>query len=110
MMTCMESCNNIAYMLTGLTAEVGEVNDKIAKAVRKENLSLHRNNIAWWIKDYAQEKLKEDLKKEIGDVLWFVAGLAEELGCTLEDIAEMNLAKLASRQQRGVIDGNGDNR
>lgn len=96
MSTCMDSCNNIAYILTGLTAEVGEVNDKIAKAIRKGNLSLHRNNIAWWAKEYAQEIIKDDLKKE--------------LGYTLEEIANVNLAKLADRAKRNVIDGNGDNR
>lgn len=110
MNTCMDSCANIAYMFTGLSAEVGEVNDKLAKAIRKGYLSLHRNDIAWWVKDSAQEKIKEDLKKEIGDVLWFVAGLADVLGINLDDVATANLAKLADRAQRNVIDGNGDNR
>lgn len=47
MLTCMPSCANVSYMLTGLTAEVGEVNDKVAKAIRKGYLSLIRNDIAW---------------------------------------------------------------
>lgn len=109
MSTCMDSCNNMAYMLTGLTAEVGEVNDKIAKAVRKAQIKITRNNLCVW-DDRTPANFKEELAKEIGDVLWFCSGLAKLLGYSLEDIAEMNLAKLASRQQRGVIDGNGDNR
>lgn len=47
--TCMDTCENVAYMLTGLTAEIGEVNDKIAKAIRKGFLSIHRNDVAWWL-------------------------------------------------------------
>ena len=107
--TCLDSCNNIAYMLTGLTAEVGEVNDKIAKAVRKEQIKITRNNLCVW-DDRTPANFKEELAKEIGDVLWFVSGLAKLLGYSLQEIAEMNIVKLASRQQRGVIDGNGDNR
>ena len=97
-------------MLTGLTAEVGEVNDKIAKAIRKGYLSLHRNEIAWWVQNYAQEEMKEAMKKELGDCLWFIAGLSEVLGYSLEDVAEANIAKLQDRAKRNVIDGNGDNR
>lgn len=110
MNTCMGSCANIAYMLTGLSAEVGEVNDKVAKAIRKGYLSLHRNDIAWWGHQQDHEILREDLKKEIGDVLWFVAGISQTLCISLEDVATANLAKLADRAQRNVIDGNGDNR
>ena len=48
--------------------------------------------------------------KELGDVLWYVADIAHYLGATLNDVADMNIEKLASRQDRGVIQGNGDNR
>ena len=109
MKTCMPSCNNIAYMLTGLNAEVGEVNDKIAKAIRKEQIAITRNNLATWA-DRTPEDWETNLQKEVGDCLWFIAGLSKVLGFNLEEIAEMNIAKLASRQQRGVIIGNGDNR
>jgi NTP pyrophosphatase (non-canonical NTP hydrolase) len=50
------------------------------------------------------------MAKELGDVLWYCAGLAEELGYTLQEIAQMNILKLQSRQRRGVIQGNGDER
>ncbi|MEZ4102976.1 MAG: MazG nucleotide pyrophosphohydrolase domain-containing protein [Candidatus Paceibacterota bacterium] len=56
-----------------------------------------------------EEKL-QDLKKEIGDVLWYLSALSNDLGFTLEEVAEKNLEKLKSRQERGVVHGNGDNR
>jgi NTP pyrophosphatase (non-canonical NTP hydrolase) len=46
----------------------------------------------------------------MGDVLWYLAALADDLGCQLSDIAEENLEKLASRYDRGVIKGAGDKR
>ena len=56
------------------------------------------------------EEKREELKKEIGDVLWYAAGLSAELGLSLEDVAAFNIAKLQSRKERGVIKGSGDNR
>lgn len=109
MSTCMPTCNNIAYMVTGLTAEVGEVNDKIAKAVRKGQIEIVRNNLAVW-DNRTPPEFKTELAKELGDCLWFIAGLAEILGYDLNTIGEMNIEKLKSRKERGVIDGNGDNR
>ena len=47
---------------------------------------------------------------ELGDIMWFAAGIAEVMGWTLEEVAQENIDKLASRQKRGVIDGDGDNR
>ena len=55
-------------------------------------------------------ELEAGLKAELGDILWFVAGLADVMGWSLDEVAEQNIEKLASRQKRGVIDGNGDNR
>jgi hypothetical protein len=46
--------------------------------------------------------------KECGDILWGVAGMCEVMGWTLEDVAQMNLDKLAARKAIGTIDGNGD--
>ena len=51
-----------------------------------------------------------DDKHELGDILWFAAGIAEVMGWILEEVAQENIDKLASRKERGVIDGNGDNR
>ena len=56
------------------------------------------------------DAFKADLKAEIGDVLWYVARLSDELGIDLEEIATYNMNKLLDRLNRGVIQGNGDNR
>lgn len=106
MSTCMESSNNFMYMLSGLTAEVGEINDKVAKGIRKGYVTINNNGI----EIDAPNDFVEELAKEISDVQWFVAGLSNILGYNLEEIGKINLDKLASRKARGVIDGNGDNR
>lgn len=106
MSTCMESSNNFMYMLSGLTAEVGEINDKVAKGIRKGYIKVSDNGIEV---DSSDDFIGE-VAKEISDVMWFVAGLSNVLGYNLEEIGEINLKKLASRKQRGVIDGEGDNR
>lgn len=83
------------YPFLGLGEEAGEVLGKMAKAVRDgSDLNTLRVNVA----------------KELGDVLWNLAACAEELGINLDDIATLNLAKLDSRKQRGVISGKGDDR
>lgn len=110
MSTCMSSCRNMAYMLTGLNAEVGELNDKIAKAVRRGDISLHRNQLALFGEHEDMEALKDALLLELGDVLWFVSGIADVMGWQLRDVAAANISKLADRARRNVIDGNGDNR
>lgn len=108
MSTCMESSNNFMYMLTGLTAEVGEINDKIAKAIRKEWIKIDDNNVLPL--NGCPIEFAEELAKEISDCLWFCAGLSQIVGYDLNKIGNINLEKLASRKQRGVIDGNGDTR
>lgn len=108
MATCMPSSMNHAYMINGLTAEVGEINDKIAKAIRKGWIRIDDNNIVTL--DTCPPTFWDDLYKEVGDCLWFLAGICSVRNISFEEVGWDNINKLASRQQRGVIDGNGDNR
>lgn len=114
METCMPSCDNISYMMLNLVGEVGELASKVAKEIRKERMEIDNNYLEWTIlrpKD-ARERAEifEGLLLEAGDCLWQLAGLCKVMGWSLEDVAQQNLDKLASRKERGVIDGNGDNR
>lgn len=88
---------NWTYPALGLAEEAGEVAGKFAKAVRDCNGKV-------------DDTRTEEIKKELGDVLWFVSEIATCLDISLEDVARKNLDKLASRKERGVIHGSGDNR
>ena len=112
MNTCMPSSENFSYMFLNLVGEVGEFASKIAKHIRKEHYAIGCNNIipnANYF-DIDDAIAKEELKKEAGDILWQLAGLCTIMGWDFKDVAQANLDKLASRQQRGKIDGSGDNR
>lgn len=85
------------YPALGLAGEAGEVADKIKKIIR--------DNKGVMTPEFAQS-----IAQELGDVLWYIAILSNELGFDLEQVAEINIKKLADRQQRGVIGGSGDNR
>ena len=119
MSTCMPSCKNISYMLLNLVGEVGEFASKIAKAIRKNQVSIggktsfNRNILT--VRDDFPETMDFDvlafdseLKKEAGDILWQLSGLCTVMGWDLEDVAQLNLDKLAARKAAGTIDGNGD--
>jgi NTP pyrophosphatase (non-canonical NTP hydrolase) len=112
MTTCMDSSNNVSYMLFNLIGEVGEFASKVAKGIRKEVYAVNNNQLQLInSKNHNIESIREDeLMKEAGDILWQLSGLCSVMGWTLDDVAKQNLEKLASRQQRGIIDGNGDNR
>ena len=104
MTTCMASSENFSYMFLNLVGEVGEFASKVAKAIRKEENCIEYNDLGVTVTK------NEELQKEAGDILWQLSGLCTVMGWKLEDIAQQNLYKLASRQQRNVIDGSGDNR
>jgi NTP pyrophosphatase (non-canonical NTP hydrolase) len=87
----------IIYPTLGLTGEAGEVADKVKKVIRDKG-SVFSNTC------------NEEIAKEIGDVLWYLAMLSYDLGYSLEEIAKMNIEKLYSRKERDQIKGNGDNR
>jgi NTP pyrophosphatase (non-canonical NTP hydrolase) len=82
----------LEYLALGLNGEAGEVAEKIKKHIRDG------------------KELDEDFAKELGDVLWYLARLTDELGADLGDVAEANLDKLLDRKDRGVIHGEGDDR
>lgn len=89
---------NIIYPALGLAGEAGEAVEKVKKAVRRGG------------KQYEAELDRAGLIKEIGDVLWYVANLASDIGVSLETVAQINLEKLMDRAKRDVIKGEGDNR
>lgn len=88
---------NPLYPTLGLCGEAGEVADKVKKVLRDRQGQF-------------DESVRSDIGLELGDVLWYVAQLATELGLSLEAIAQANLDKLASRAARNVIGGSGDQR
>lgn len=110
MTTCMESCDNISYMLLNLVGEVGEFASKVAKHIRKGKAEIVDNRLVDGADDILTKEDIADLRKEAGDCLWQIAELCKVMGWSLEDVAKENLDKLASRKARGMIDGNGDNR
>lgn len=92
MTTCTESSRNVTYMLLNLVAEVGEFSGKIAKAVRKEQITIQEDQIGSVMNpEFDFDKFSEELKKEAGDILWQLAGLCEVFGWNLEDVAGQNL-------------------
>lgn len=85
------------YPVFGLVGEAGEFADKIKKVFRDNGGII-------------DEEKRDLLKKELGDVLWYLTQLATDLDLTLDDVAQTNLDKLFSRLERGKIGGDGDNR
>ena len=115
MQTCMPSCDNMAYMLLNLMSELGELAGKIAKPIRRETVSFRDNHLtpAHLLEEddlIEFADMREEMILEAGDCLWQLSGVIKMLGCTMEEVAQTNLDKLASRAKRGKIEGNGDHR
>ncbi|MFA5086668.1 MAG: nucleoside triphosphate pyrophosphohydrolase family protein [Candidatus Paceibacterota bacterium] len=89
--------NNFIYPTLGLAGEAGEVAEKVKKVLRDGN-------------GVVSDEKREEIKKELGDVLWYLANLSTELKISFEEVASKNIEKLQSRQQRGELHGSGDNR
>ena len=148
----LESANNENYLTLGLIAEVGEAAGKLAKRIRdgvfdEKAFVKELGDILWFVanladfydEEYAESyskvlakakcfdyrlKPEEDWKLPLQlvsicfnvyeysplDIVYSIGELAAKFGYTLEQVAEMNLAKLRSRANRGVIQGNGDER
>lgn len=82
----------LEYLALGLNGEAGEVAEKIKKHIRDG------------------KELDEDFAKELGDVLWYLARLNDELNASLGETAQANLDKLLDRKERDQLSGSGDNR
>ena len=89
--------SNPVYPTLGLTGEAGEVAEKVKKVIRDK-------------KSIFDDESKNAIKKELGDVLWYVSNLCSELNLNLDDVANINLAKLNSRMKSNKISGSGDDR
>jgi NTP pyrophosphatase (non-canonical NTP hydrolase) len=89
--------NELFHLLLGLCGEAGEIAEKTKKIIRDKDSDF-------------QQLDKDDFTKELGDVLWHIAVLADYFDIPLEAVGQKNIEKLASRKQRGVIGGSGDNR
>jgi len=96
-----EAGDNFMYPGLGLMGEAGEVADKLKKLMRDQGI---------FKPSQTSDEFRADLKKELGDVLWYVAQLSSEFGLSMEEVAVGNIDKLYSRLNRGVLGGNGDNR
>lgn len=95
----------LAYCAMGLTGEAGEVAEKIKKLYRdgassEGGLPTIEHN----------QSIIPSLKKELGDVIWYISALASELGLTLEEVMEANYNKLMKRKETGTLQGSGDDR
>lgn len=88
---------NFVYPTLGLAGETGEVAEKIKKVIRDKG-------------GIVDDATRDALRKELGDVLWYVAQLCTELDLSMADVAEKNIEKLLSRQKRGRLSGDGDSR
>lgn len=89
--------NNFVYPTLGLSGEAGEVAEKIKKVIRDKG-------------GVVDEMTREEIKKELGDVLWYLSQIASELKLSFDDVANFNIEKLQSRKERNMIHGEGDNR
>lgn len=85
----------VVYCTLGLNGEAGELAEKLKKTIRDNNGVIADR----W-----------EFGKELGDCLWYISRLSAELGFTLEQIAALNVVKLADRKKRNKLKGNGDNR
>jgi NTP pyrophosphatase (non-canonical NTP hydrolase) len=85
------------YPILGIAGESGEVAEKVKKILREKN-------------GVVDEEAKQELVKELGDLLWYMSQLASELGISFDEVAQKNITKTRSRMERGALLGNGDNR
>ena len=90
--------DSITYPILGLCNETGEVAGKLKKWKRGD------------YNDFSKDLILKMIADELGDVFWYLAATADDLGYTLEEIAQMNLDKLKNRKEKNVLKGDGDTR
>ncbi len=88
---------DLLHWVLGINGEAGEIAEKVKKIIRDKDGKVSKQD-------------KEEMAKEVGDVLWYLAVFSHHLGVPFETIAQQNLDKLQSRKARGVLGGTGDNR
>lgn len=89
--------DELFHLFLGLSGEVGEISEKAKKIIRDQGSDFTKLDL-------------DDLTKEMGDVLWHLAILADYFDIPFEKVGQANIDKLASRLERGTIGGSGDNR
>lgn len=89
--------DSFTYRTLGLVGEAGEVAEKVKKIMRDKNGKVSKLD-------------RDELVKELGDVLWYMQALADWLEVPLDQVASVNLEKVLSRKARGKTGGSGDNR
>lgn len=114
------ACAGALYCALKLSGEAGEVAEKVGKAIRddgflfSEDLTIARDaafeSDPWANSKWFTAERRQELIKELGDTLWYVAAMAGELGVSLSHVAAINMEKLRDRQARGVLGGSGDDR
>ena len=87
----------IIYPALGLNGEAGEVADKVKKVLRDNN-------------GIFEEKIKQDILKELADTLWYIWATADDMGYTLSDVFETGIKKVKERQETNTVHGSGDDR
>jgi NTP pyrophosphatase (non-canonical NTP hydrolase) len=92
-----ENGMDILYPVLGLCGESGEVAEKVKKIFRDSNGVI-------------TEEVRQAIKKELGDVMWYISQSCRAFGFTMEEVAISNIKKLEERQKKNTINGSGDNR
>lgn len=87
----------IVFPALGLCGEAGEVSENVKKMLRDDEGELTPSRLA-------------RIKAELGDVLWYIAAMAHDMGVSLSDIAKGNVDKITDRRSRNVVHGEGDTR
>src|SRR5690349_4119657 len=90
----IDTYGGLVYATLGLNGEAGEVAEQVKKSMRDDDAVLTHER-------------REKLVKELGDVMWYAAAVATELGISLAEVCEQNLEKLRSRKERDLIHGEG---